>query len=80
MVVQLLQDGGQAIEGLLSDLGPSATLVEQDDRRYTLRVRRSEASLVTARLLREVPLADLTVEDPPIEAVIDQVYREGVSV
>jgi ABC-2 type transport system ATP-binding protein len=73
-------DGGQAIEGLLSDLGPSATLVEQDDRRYTLRVRRSEASLVTARLLREVPLADLTVEDPPIEAVIDQVYREGVSV
>jgi ABC-type uncharacterized transport system ATPase subunit len=32
---------------------------------------------VTAQLLRALPVVDLTVEDPPIEAVIDQVYQEG---
>ncbi len=35
------------------------------------------AAQATARLLNTIPLADLTVEDPSIEAVIDQVYREG---
>jgi ABC-2 type transport system ATP-binding protein len=31
---------------------------------------------VTARLLAEMPVADLTVEDPPIEDVIDQVFSD----
>ena len=34
---------------------------------------------VTARLLAELPVHDLAVEDPPLESVIDLVYREGVS-
>ena len=55
------------------------TIIEQNERRYTLRVKRTDASPDTARLLNDLPLADITVEDPPIEAVIDQVYREGVS-
>ncbi len=29
---------------------------------------------VTARLLGDLPIADLTVEDPPIEDVIEQVF------
>ena len=28
-------------------------------------------------LLGSLPVVDLTVEDPPIEAVIDQIYQEG---
>jgi len=28
-------------------------------------------------LLQTLPVADLVVEDPPIEAVIDQIYQEG---
>jgi len=60
-------------------LGQLATIVEQSGRQYTLRVPKGEASSITARLLRDLPLVDLTVEDPPIEAVIDQVYREGVN-
>jgi ABC-2 type transport system ATP-binding protein len=72
-----LGDGaGDAVAGLLSELGPGVTLVAQDDRKLTLRVRRREASHVTARLLRDIAVVDLSVEDPPIEAVIDQVYRE----
>ena len=70
---------GQAMGEVLAGLGELATVIEHSERRYTLRVRRGDAAQVTARLLQGVPLADLTIEDPPIEAVIDQVYREGVS-
>jgi len=28
-------------------------------------------------LLNTLPVADLSVKDPPIEAVIDQIYQEG---
>ena len=30
---------------------------------------------LTARLLETLPVVDLAVEDPPIEAVIDQIYQ-----
>jgi ABC-2 type transport system ATP-binding protein len=32
---------------------------------------------MTARLLAEVPIVDLTVEDPPIEDVIEMVFAKG---
>lgn len=43
----------------------------------TIRVPREDIAQVTARLLEYLPVADLAVEDPPIEAVIDQIYEEG---
>ncbi len=48
-----------------------------EDGQTTLRVRRDQAPAVTARLLAELPVADLTVEDPPIEDVIDQVFSNS---
>jgi ABC-2 type transport system ATP-binding protein len=39
-----------------------------------LRVERAAVPAVTARLLAEHPVADLTIEDPPIEDVIEQVF------
>ena len=44
-----------------------------DGERISLRVPKAETSLATARLLAEHEVADLTVEDPPIEDVIEQV-------
>ena len=44
-----------------------------------LRVHRSAVPTVTAQLLAEVPVVDLAVENPPLEHVIDRVYREGVA-
>jgi len=41
------------------------------------RTSREDAPAVTSYLLNTYSVADLTVEDPPIEAVIDQVYQEG---
>ena len=60
-----------------SELPAGADIVEWEDGQLTLRVSRSEAPSVTAHLLNTLPVADLAVEDPPIEAVIDQIYQEG---
>jgi ABC-2 type transport system ATP-binding protein len=36
----------------------------------------AEVTAVTARMLAELPIHDLTIEDPPIEDVIEQAFRE----
>jgi ABC-2 type transport system ATP-binding protein len=46
---------------------------------WVLRVPREQVARVTARLLSTVDVADLAVEEPPLENVIDRAYREGVS-
>jgi ABC-2 type transport system ATP-binding protein len=58
-------------------LPAGADLVEQANGWLTLRVRRAQAPSVTSWLLNTLPVVDLSVEDPPIEAVIDQIYQEG---
>jgi ABC-2 type transport system ATP-binding protein len=45
----------------------------------TLRVPKSDTARVTARLLSDLPVIDLTVEDPPIEEVIERVFSEEAS-
>ncbi|MCA9255749.1 MAG: ATP-binding cassette domain-containing protein, partial [Phycisphaerales bacterium] len=45
-----------------------------DHRKVTLRVPRKEASTATAKLLNDLPILDLTIEDPPIEDVIARVF------
>jgi ABC-2 type transport system ATP-binding protein len=59
-------------------LPPEAEVVERENGSLTLRVARESAPALTAALLKSLPIADLTVEDPPIEAVIDQIYRGEV--
>jgi ABC-2 type transport system ATP-binding protein len=44
-----------------------------------LRVPRAETAQVTARLLADLPVDDLTVEDPPIEDVIEQAFATAAS-
>jgi ABC-2 type transport system ATP-binding protein len=58
------------------DLPAGAEVVDRENGHLTLRVSRSGAPSLTARLLDTLPVADLSVEDPPIEAVIDQIYQE----
>jgi ABC-2 type transport system ATP-binding protein len=48
-------------------------LVTIEDGRVTLRVAKGDAATVTARLLAELPVVDLSVTDPPIDEVIDRV-------
>jgi viologen exporter family transport system ATP-binding protein len=58
-------------------LPPGVEITQRENNILTLRAGRAEAPAVTAQLLQSLPVVDLTVEDPPIEAVIDQVYTEG---
>ena len=52
-------------------------IIERSNGNLTLRVSRDETPAITAHLLNSLPVADLAVEDPPIEAVIDQIYQES---
>jgi ABC-2 type transport system ATP-binding protein len=49
-------------------------VVERDGYRIKLRVDRAEVSRVAARLLSEQQVSDLTIEEPPIEDVIELVF------
>ena len=51
-------------------------MLQHDGSRVSLGVPRAEPGQVTARLLAEQDVADLTVADPPIEDVIELVFAE----
>jgi ABC-2 type transport system ATP-binding protein len=54
-----------------------ATALPSEDDRLACRTSRADAPAITSFLLNTYSISDLTVEDPPIEAVIDQIYQEG---
>jgi viologen exporter family transport system ATP-binding protein len=58
------------------DLSGYGEVIHRDGDRVTLRIPRADASSVTARLLADIPVADLTIEDPPIEDVIERVFAQ----
>jgi ABC-2 type transport system ATP-binding protein len=57
-----------------ADLSAYGEVLESDDGRVLLRVARADAPDVATRLLRDLPVADLTIEDPPIDDVIESVF------
>jgi ABC-2 type transport system ATP-binding protein len=77
-MIRVTLEGENGVAPLEVDLPGGVELRERDGNHLTLRVARSAAPELTARLLAVLPVNDLSVEDPPIEAVIDQVYREDV--
>jgi ABC-2 type transport system ATP-binding protein len=58
------------------DLSSYGEVLEKEGTQFKLRVARGDTPQVTARLLAELPVEDLTVEDPPIEDVIDKVFSQ----
>jgi ABC-2 type transport system ATP-binding protein len=60
----------------LADLSSYGEVVSCEDGTATLRVPTAETARVTARLLADLPVVDLTVEDPPIEDVIERVFSQ----
>jgi ABC-type uncharacterized transport system ATPase subunit len=53
-------------------------VIEKADGQWVLRVPRDEVAATTGRLLQAMEVVDLAVEEPPLEKVIDQAYREGL--
>jgi ABC-2 type transport system ATP-binding protein len=61
-----------------ADLSSYGAQVSCEEGAATLRVPKAETARVTARLLSDLPVIDLTVEDPPIEEVIERVCAQDV--
>src|SRR6188768_3140112 len=67
---------GVALENGQIDLGRYGEVLHRDGDWVTLRVPKAETSLVAARLLAEQSVLDLTIEEPPIEDVIELVFAQ----
>src|SRR6266496_630492 len=52
-------------------------VIAREGDRVTLRVGKEETSVVAAKLLNEQPVSDVTIEDQPIEDVIEQVFASS---
>ncbi len=61
-------------EHLTGLIGEGEVVADQAADRIVVRVPRSRTAAVTTRLLAELPVLDLVVEEPPIDEVIDLVF------
>lgn len=62
----------------MPSLPAGVTVVSHENMTWTLNVRQNDVPEITAHLLNTLSVTDLAIEEPPIEAVIDQVYQGGV--
>ena len=60
------------------DFAAIGQVVEQEARKVTLRVPKDRAAAVAGKLLADLPVLDLTIQEPPIEDVIQHVFAVGV--
>ena len=65
----VLEDGATALDSY-------GEVVHREEGRVTLRVPKAETSRVAARLLADHEVLDLTIEEPPIEDVIEMVFAQ----
>jgi ABC-2 type transport system ATP-binding protein len=70
---------GVTIEDPTIDLRAYGEVVRRDADRVQLRIPKADAPRVTARLLADLEVTDLTVEEPPIEDVIKQVFAQELT-
>lgn len=62
-----------------ADLGRYGEVVSREEGVVTIRVPREGTPRVTSRILADLPVIDLTVEDPPIEEVIERVFAGEIT-
>jgi ABC-2 type transport system ATP-binding protein len=69
---------GVALRDPVGDLGSYGTPVpnESDDGKQFIQVPAEDVAAITARMLSDLPVQDLTIEDPPIEDVIERAFHE----
>jgi ABC-2 type transport system ATP-binding protein len=70
---------GVVLENGKAPLDAYGEVIHQDGDRTTLRVPKAETSRVAARLLADLDVLDLTIEEPPIEDVIETVFAQPAS-
>jgi ABC-2 type transport system ATP-binding protein len=68
---------GVLLENGDAELDSYGEVISRDGDRAILRVPKSETSRIAARLLSEHEVLDLTIEEPPIEDVIELVFAQS---
>ena len=63
----------------IPDMSRYGTVVSVNGDAVSLTVLRNEVASTTARILGDHSVLDLTIEDPPIDDVIERVFADGVS-
>ena len=60
------------------NLAQYGTLVqnEEDAEKYYIQVKAEDVTRITSRMLSELPIADISIADPPIEDVIERAFNE----
>jgi ABC-2 type transport system ATP-binding protein len=71
--IGVVLDNGQA------PLDSYGEVIHSEGDRVTLRVPKADTSRVAARLLADLDVLDLTIEEPPIEDVIETVFAQPAS-
>jgi ABC-2 type transport system ATP-binding protein len=59
------------------DFSQVGEVIAFEGRKVTLRVSKEQAPAATTRVLADLPVLDLTIQDPPIEDVISRVFARG---
>lgn len=67
---------GEIQECDLSCYGDLVPGMENDSGKQYIQVPAAEVTTVTARILQDLPVHDLTIEDPPIESIIERAFNE----
>src|SRR2546421_9492406 len=67
---------GVVLENGNASLDAYGEVIHRDEGRITLRVPKADTSRVAARLLADHEVLDLTIEEPPIEDVIELVFAQ----
>jgi len=70
---------GVTLQSSIAGLDKYGDVVSQDGSHFILRVPKVDTARVTARLLSDLPVDDLNIEDPPIEDVIEHVFSQSKS-
>ena len=68
---------GVVLENGNASLDAYGEVIHRDEGRITLRVPKADTSRVAARLLADHEVLDLTIEEPPIEDVIELVFAQS---
>jgi ABC-2 type transport system ATP-binding protein len=67
---------GLTVEDGAADLSGYGEVIGRDGGRIMLRVPKAEATRIAGQLLTAFPVTDLTIEEPPIEDAIEQVFAQ----
>jgi ABC-2 type transport system ATP-binding protein len=70
-------EAADGVPAPVADLARFGQVVSSEPGSATLQVAAEEVSATVARILAALPVADLTVEDPPLEEVFSELFRSN---